>query len=442
MAVRWLYGFVGVCLLLSGIYADAEENWPQWRGPSLNGVANATGLPETWSETENIVWKTELPSWSGSTPIIWGDRIFLTSPSKVDPNSSADPKETEAGGPGILLLCISKPEGKLLWERELDTGNKVNLKGNHSSPSPVTDGTHVWAVTGNGTVTALTMDGEAVWTKNLQKEYGTFGINFGYASSPLLYKDKLIIEVIQGYTTKDPSYVMAYDKLTGNVLWRVERLTDAVLESPDAYTTPTVLHYEDKDQIIISGGDYLTGHDPETGKELWRGGGLNPKKFDRNRFIVSPVAVDNMIYAVACKKPVVAYRAGGTGDCTATHLAWTWNKAYAPDVPTPACDGTYFYMLNDQGVISCLNAKTGEVIWGPEHTAPGIVSASPLLADGKVYFTNEAGVTTVIAAGPSYHVIATNTLPVNGGKALSSFAVSGNRLFLRMPAALYCIGKK
>ncbi|HPO13360.1 MAG TPA: PQQ-binding-like beta-propeller repeat protein [Candidatus Hydrogenedentes bacterium] len=441
MTARSLYGLLGICLLFLNIYVHADENWPQWRGPTLNGTCTATGLPDTWSETENILWKTELPSWSGSTPIIWGGRIFLMSPSKVDANSSADSKEKAAGGPGILLLCISKPDGKILWERELDTGNKLNLKGNNSSPSPVTDGTHVWAVTGNGTVTALTMDGEAVWTKNLQKEYGNFGINFGYASSPLLYKDRLILEVIQGYTTKDPSYVMACDTLTGNVLWRVERPTDAVLESPDAYTTPTLLQYEDKTQIIISGGDYVTGHDPDTGKEIWRGGGLNPRKFDRNRFVVSPVAVDGMIYVAACKKPVVAYRAGGTGDCTATHIAWTWDKAYAPDVPTPACDGVYFYMVGDQGVVTCLNAKTGEVIWGSEHTAPGIVSASPLLADGKLYITNEEAVTTVLAAGPAYKVIATNTLP-SEGKTLSSFAVSGSNLFLRTPTHLYCIGKK
>lgn len=441
MALGWRCGIAVLMLLLTGMFSDAEENWPQWRGPSLNGVATATGLAETWSETENIVWKTALPSWSGSTPTIWGDQIFVMSPSKVEAGAGADPKETEAGGQDILLICISKADGKVQWERTLDTGNKLNLKGNNSSPSPVTDGTHVWAVTGNGTVTALTLSGEVVWSKNLQKEYGPFGLNFGYASSPLLFNGKLILQVIHGYTTDAPSYVLAYEALTGNVLWRVERPSDAVLESPDSYATPTLLNVDGATQIVVSGADYITGHDLETGKELWRGGGMNPKQFDRNRFIVSPVVVDQMIYAAAAKGLVVAFRAGGVGDCTASHLAWTWNKAYGPDVPTPACDGTYFYMVNDQGVVHCLDAKTGAVVWGPEHTAKGIVSASPLLADGKLYIINEGGITTVLASGPAYKLIATNTLP-SEGKTLSSFAVSGNRLFYRSPTHLYCIGKQ
>jgi len=435
MSQRLFCVTLGLCLVLAGgVYAD--ENWPQWRGPQATGVVEAQDLPVTWSESENVVWKTPLPSWSGGTPAIWGERIFVTSPSKAVDDSAG----SRAGGPALLLLCISKKDGNVLWERELDTGNKLNSKQNDSSPSPVTDGTHVWAMTGTGAVAALTMDGEIVWKHNLQTEVVPFGLNFGYGSSPLLLDGKLIVEILHGLKTTAPSFLLAYDALSGKELWRVERPTTAVLESRDAYTTPAVLRYEGKTQFVIVGGDCVTGHDPETGKEIWRAGGLNPGNTEKNRIIVSPVVADGMIYANAARKPFLAIRAGGEGDVTASHIAWKMDDIDGPDVPTPACDGTYLYVVNDRGVVLCLDSKTGAVVWGPEHTARGMVSASPLLADGKVYVTNEEGVTTVLAAGPEYKVLATNSIPCEG-KLLSSFAVSGNRLYLRTPTHLYCIGK-
>ncbi len=434
MAGRYPVALLLFCLLYAAGDAAADENWPQWRGPDLNGVAHAAGLPETWSETENIIWKTALPSWSGGTPVIWGDRIFVTSPSKAEDGAAE-------GGKSLLLLCLSKPDGKVLWERELDTGNELNSKQNASSPSPVTDGTHVWAMTGTGAVAGLTMDGEILWKHNLQTDYDAFGLNFGYGASPMLYDGKIFIEVLRGMTTKEASYVVSFDGKTGNVLWRTERPTEAVLESRDAYTTPVLLRHEGKTQIIVSGGDYVTAYDPETGQEVWRAGGLNPRHTEKNRIIVSPVAVDGLVYATSSRRPMLAVRAGGAGDVTATHVAWTWDKPNGPDVPTPACDGVHLYLLDDRGVISCLNAKTGEVVWGPEHTASGAVSASPLLADGKVYVTNEAAVTTVLAAGPEFKKLAQNTLN-SDGRTLSSLAVSGGRIYLRTPTHLYCIGKK
>ena len=440
MIGRCVRVMLGVCVVLMG-RAYAEENWPQWRGPQQTGVADASNLPATWSETENIIWKTPLPSWSGGSPIIWGDRIFVTSPSKVGGGAGAASAEPRAGGPNLLLLCMSKGDGRTLWERELDTGNKLNSKQNASSPSPVTDGAHVWAVTGTGAVAALTMDGEIMWKRNLQKDYGAFGLNFGYASSPLLYDGKLIVQVLHGYTTDAPSYLVAFDALSGKALWRTERPTNAVRESHDAYTTPTLLRHEDKTQVVVSGGDYVTGHDPETGKEIWRAGGLNPRASAKNRIIVSPVVADGMIYANSSREPLLALRAGGEGDITASHLAWKLDKYDGPDVPPPACDGACLYVVNDRGMTTCINAKTGDVLWGPERTAKGTVSASPIVADGKVFITNEEAVTTVLAAGPKYQVLATNSL-LSEGRTLSSFAVSANRLFLRTPTHLYCIGKK
>ncbi len=443
-----------VLIVLTSVgVARAQENWPQWRGPDANGVGSATNLPTTWTTTENVIWKTELPSWSGGTPIIWGDQIFVTSPSQseVKPKPEPEPQQQQnqrsrrrrgsgrdPGGQNLLLICISKKDGAVLWQRELDTGNRLHRKQNNSSPSPVTDGKHVWVVTGTGMVTAFDMGGKTLWQKNLQKEYGDFGLNWGYASSPLLYDGKIIIEVLHGMRTDDPSYVVSFDAMTGKELWRQERPTDALMESPDAYTTPAVLEYDGKSEIVITGGDYVTGHDPQTGKELWRAAGLNPEKRRNYRIVASPVVVDGMIYAPTRKKPLLALRAGGRGDVTTSNLAWKWDGAGSPDVPTPVCDGKYFYMVDDGGKITCLDAKSGKVIWGPERTAQGVVSASPLLADDKLYITNERAVTSVVTAGSEFKMLATNEL--DGTYTLSSPVVSGSKLFIRTSTHLYCIG--
>ena len=413
--------------------ALAQENWPQWRGPEQNGVGESTNLPTSWSLDENIVWKTKLPSWSGGTPVTWGDRVLLTSPSPA-----LNEEEQEPGGKEVFLLCLSRKDGHELWRVKLDHGNRLYLKHNDTSPSPVTDGKHVWVMTGTGKVYAVTMDGEVVWTRDVQKDYGEFGLNFGYASSPLLHDGKLIIEVLHGVRTDDPSYVMALNAETGETMWRVERPTDAVRESPDAYTTPALLKHDGKIQIVISGGDYVTGHDPQTGKEVWRAGGLNPEGRGNYRIVGSPMVVDGIVYAPTRRRPLLALAAGGTGDVTDS-LVWKWDGSGSPDVPTPACDGTYFYMVDDRGRATCLNAKTGEVLWGPERTAEGVVSASPLLADGKLYSLNEYAVTTVMSAGPEFKILATNEL--DGTYTLSSPVVAGSQLFIRTATHLYCIGK-
>jgi outer membrane protein assembly factor BamB len=457
--------------------AAADDNWPQWRGPHANGTSNSTNLPTTWSTTDNIVWTAELPHWSGGTPVIWGNRIFITSPSK--PPVAAAPADNNAaigaagsagrvdallqqpeqqprrgrgqgrrggrggrnpGGQELMLLCLSRENGNVLWERQLDTGNEYKQKQNNSSPSPVTDGTHVWATTGNGVVTALTMDGRPVWTKKLQDEYGQFGLNWGFASSPLLYEGKLIIPVLHGMRTDDPSYIVALNAATGAEVWKVERPTDAVSESPDAYITPTVVHVNGQDQIIISGGDYVTGHDPATGSELWRSAGLNPRK-DRNyRIIASPLVVGDLVIAPTRKTPMIAVRAGGTGDVTESHRVWSFTENGGPDVPTPVSDGKYLFLVEDAGLVTCLDVKTKERVWGPQRTASGTVSSSPLLADGKLYVVNEQAVTTVVEAGPEFKVLATNEL--DGSYTLSSPVAAGNHLFIRTGTMLYCIGNK
>jgi len=444
---RLLISLILIVVVLggSGLIQD-EEHWPHWRGPHHNGISHAVNLPITWSQTENIVWKTELPSWSAATPIIWGDRIFVTSPSKAEQtaqtrsSSRSRRPSRNPGGSSLFLICLSKKDGKVLWQRELDDENRLYRKQNDATPSPVTDGRHVWVVTGTGKVIGFDMDGTQIWKKDLQANYGPFGHNWGYGSSPLLHDGSLIVEVLHGMRTDDPSYIVSYEAETGDVQWRQERPTDARGESPDAYTTPAVLQHNGQTQIVISGGDYVTGHDFETGREIWRAGGINPLNRSNYRVVPTPVIADGMIYVPTRKKPLLALRVGGTGDITESHLVWKYEGAAGPDVPSPISDGTYFYMVDDRGLVTCLDAKTGALIWGPEATTSAIVSASPILADGKLYIINENGVTSIVSVGETFELLATNEL--DGTYTLASPAVAGSQLFIRTSTHLYCIGEQ
>lgn len=424
------YMLVPALLLLTAFGTDADQQyWPQWRGPNLNGVSQAVDLPTTWSLGENVVWSKKLPSWSGGTPVIWGDRVFLTSP-----NSG----EEIQGGEKLLLGCLSTVDGSVLWQRTIDEGNAYWRKHNNTTPSPVTDGERVLVVSGTGMIRAFDMAGEELWHYSLQQQHGNFGLMWGYASSPLLHDGVLFVEVLHGMNTDDPSYLIAFDAAKGEVLWHRERVTDAVGESPDAYTTPVVLEHDGQTQIVISGGDYVTGHDPATGEELWRAGGLNPGKEWNYRVVGTPVVIDGMVYATSRRNPVLAFSAGGQGDISESHRVWKWEGAGAPDVPSAVSDGRYFFMVDDRGRATCLDAKSGVALWGPERLAQGSVSASPVLADGKVYVVNEHGVTTVFAAGPEFEVLATNEL--DGAYTLSSPAISEGRIYLRTETHLFCIG--
>lgn len=397
------------------------ENWPQWRGPSLNGTSNEKNLPLRWTTEENISWKLALPGWSGSTPVIWGDRIFLN----------------VADGNDLYLWCADKTKGVVVWKKLLGSGNVKMRKQNMSSPSPVTDGKNVYVMTGTGILKGFDFNGAELWSRDIQKDYGQFGLNWGYASSPLLWEDSLYIQVLHGMKTADPSYVLRLNKKSGKTLWKVERHTNAIRESPDSYTTPALLRQGKAIEIVISGGDCVTGHDPATGKELWRANGLNPDNNPFYRIVASPVIFNDIIYAPTRVKPLLALKAGGRGDITGSHVLWS--TANGPDVPTPVTDGKYFYIVNDRGIMWCLDARTGKEIYGPQRVKTGTYSSSPVLADGKIYVTNEDGVTTVVKAGPEFEVLAENAL---NDYCLSSPAISGGQIFIRTAQNLYCIGKK
>jgi outer membrane protein assembly factor BamB len=216
----------------------------------------------------------------------------------------------------------------------------------------------------------------------------------------------------------------------------VERPTDAVRESPDSYTTPALVERGAQREIVVTGGDYVTGHDPATGRELWRAGGLNPGRDPFYRIVASPVVSGDLVLAPTRVKPLLAIRAGGRGNVTTSHRVWAFDNG--PDVPTPVTDGTHVYVVTDKGIAWCLDLRTGKVLYGPERLRPGTYSASPVLADGRIYVTSEEGLTSVYKAGPAFEVLAENALDEY---TLSSPAISDGRIFLRTEKHLYAIGR-
>jgi outer membrane protein assembly factor BamB len=458
---------VAVLGALLGSRGLIASTWPHWRGPSHDGVSVETGLPVAWGaecapespravaapaaggggrgapaegrpltpiictdfRTTNVAWKLALPAYSGSTPIIWGDLIFLNVATATNTGQ-------------LELWAVDRRTQSVRWKRSLADSNHMERKQNMSSPSPVTDGRHVWVMTGLGILKGFDFEGREIWSRNLQIEYGKFGFNWGYASSPLLRGDALYVQVLHGMKTDDPSYVMKIDKLTGKTLWRVERLTDAPHESPDSYTTPTWVEVNGRAELIITGGDVVSGHDPATGREYWRADVLNPASNGAYRIVASPTIVNGLIIAPTRNNPLTAMRPGGTGDVAGSHVVWQF--AQGPDVPTPVSDGTLLYVVRDNGVVFALDVKTGATVYGPERLPSGTYSASPILADGKIYVTTEEeGLTTVFRAGPKFEILSSNSLLGDCSPyCLSTVAISDGQLFMRTSSYLWAIGER
>jgi outer membrane protein assembly factor BamB len=397
------------------------EDWPQWRGPMLNGTSSEKNLPIRWSKTENVTWKLTLPERSGSTPIVWADYVFLS----------------VGEGSNLSLWAVDRTSGAVRWKRPLGGGNRRMMKQQMSSPSPVTDGRSVWVMTGTGVLKAFDFGGKELWGRDIQADYGRFGLQWGYASSPLLFEDSLYVQVLHGMHTDDPSYLLRIDKATGKTVWRVLRMTRARFESPDAYTTPALLKLGNSIEIVITGGDVVTGHDPATGHELWRADGLNPHNDGSYRIVASPVVHGDLLFAPSRERPLLALKPGGRGDVSKSHVLWSFNNG--PDVPTPVTDGSYLYSINDRGILYCLDARTGKVVYGPQRLRNATYSGSAVLADGKIYITDEDGVTTVIRSGPKFELLSENDLQ---DYTLSSPAISDGQIFVRTASFVYAIGRR
>jgi outer membrane protein assembly factor BamB len=422
----------------------AQDNfWPQWRGPRATGASpTARNLPVKWSETENILWKVKTPSWSAATPVVWGDTIYITSAQEGFVNPTYDTKKLsrapEKSSDKIYLIALNRKDGQEKWRVEADSGNELHRKQNSASPSPITDGKHVWIMTGHLRLSCWTVAGKPVWKRDLVADYGHVGLNHGYASTPLLDGDRLYIQVVHGYRSDNPSYTVAVDKASGKTIWKHLRPAPGVMESKDNYGTPQMAVVNGRKELVIFGGDIAAGQDPDSGKELWRIGGFNPANFNMNRTISGLLVIgDQVIVGGNRGKPFISFKAGGRGDVTGKNETWT--NARGADVPTPATDGKLLYVLKDNGTMNCLDLKTGKPIYEAQRMELGTYSSSPLLADGKVYSINEEGTTSVIKAGDKFEMLSVNKLD---GYTLASPIAVDDQLFIRTGEALYAIGHK
>ena len=434
LLVAALFGSVCVPTRL----ASASE-WPQWRGPGLNGSSPDTGFAKSWSATEGVRWKTPLPGFSGATPAVWGDRIFVSSP-----NADKD----------LLLLCVHRKDGKVLWQKVLSTGDTTKSKTspNMASPSPVTDGKAVYVLYGTGDFVALDFEGNILWQRNLVTEFGRFSLMWLYGSSPLLFEGRLYLQVLQrdpvppDYThaldgkPERESFLLCLDAASGKTVWRVIRPTDAGRESQESYATPMPLVFNGRKELVIIGGDYLTGHAIETGAELWRAAGFNPKKGEWMRIVPSPVVYKDVAIAAGPKRvPVIGVRSGGSGDVTDSRTLWKFDE-FPPDVCTPVLYGNVLHVLDgDKQMLTALNPETGEKKWQVPLGVRENFKASPTAADGRIYCISERG-TVVVVNAASGEVV--HTVEMGGGSPTrSSVVLSSGDIVLRTAEELICIGK-
>jgi outer membrane protein assembly factor BamB len=413
------------------------ENWPQWRGPHFNGSSSEQNLPSQWTKTENVAWVAGMPGYSGATPVIWDDSVFVSSPD--------DQKDLE-------LLCLDRKSGEVRWSRKVATGNFEKGRNNSASPSPVTDGTRVFILFATGDLAAFDFSGKAVWHRNLATDYGRFAINWIYGSSPMFYRGKLYVEVIQQGKVPDQysqaqdgrpdreSFLLCLNPVTGTNLWRQVRPTDAFSEAQEAYTTPIPVENGNGAEIIVVGGNYVTAHSPQDGAELWRCAGLNDKGEAFWRIVPSAVATDGLIFACGPKRdPVLAIKDGGHGLVTGTHLAWKFAE-FPSDCATPLVYNDRLFVLDgDRQVMTCLRPQSGEKIWQGKLGVHEIFRASPTGADGKIYCISESGTAVVLGAGEEFKVL--STIPMGESPVRASIAAAQGELFIRTARNLYCIGK-
>ena len=423
--------FASVSLLLSLILIQPSqaENWPQWRGARLDGISSEKNLPAKWSDSKNVAWKVELPGAAGATPVIWGKRIFLTT---VD-------------GSKLVLMCINT-NGKEEWRQVMGRGNRKVRRdeGNTASPSPSTDGKHVWAMMANGVIGCYTVTGKPVWKFNLQKRYGRFRIAFGMTATPVLDGNRLYVQLIHGEGNPDTreAVVVALEGLTGKQVWRHDRVSDAIKECEHSYASPILYRDKQREFLLTHGADFVIAHSLKDGSELWRCGDLNPKgSYNPTlRFVASPVAAAGMIVVPSAKNgPVVALRPDSKGNITEKSSAFHWRRAKGtPDVPSPIIHKGLVYLCRENGNLICVDAKTGKTIYN-RRTTRDRHRASPVLADGKIYLTARRGVVSVVKVGRKFELISQNKV---GEPMTSSPAISNGRIYLRTFRSLYAIGPK
>jgi outer membrane protein assembly factor BamB len=438
---------VGLLVLLAS--APMAANWPQWRGPSGLGVSTESGLPVTWSAGENLAWSVALAGSGSSSPIVWNNRVFVTSqvgvarrrdgshPTLARDDAALVAREraiggqrgnpTGAAGPIELVVeSFNRADGRRLWEHRLQAEGpfpELHEKHNLATPTPVTDGRYLYVWFGTGQIAALDSSGARVWMRHLGKEYSPFDVSWGHGSSPVLYKDLVILLCDH----QSASYLLALDARTGAQRWKADRGAGRV-----SFSTPLLVPGAAGDELVVNSSERIDAYDPATGRLLWYADA------PRQTPVPSAVFHDGVIYMTRGYRnsPYLAIRPGGRGDVSASHVLWR-----APGGGSYVSSLLYYdgllYLTNDVGVLTCADATTGARVW--QARLDGVFFASPVGADGKVYFVSETGETIVVRAGRTPEILARNDL---GERLVASPAIAGGRIFLRSDARLFAIGRK
>ena len=388
----------------------ASQDWPEFRGPGGQGHSVGRGVPIEWSESRNIAWKSAVPGQGWSSPVVSGGRVWLTT-------------AVEDRGVSLRAVAFDTATGREVVNVEVFRTRSPaarHPKNSYASPSAVVEGDRVYVHFGTDGTAALTTTGEVVW-----KTRFNYASQHGAGASPILYGDLLILNCDGG----DEAFVVAIDKRTGKTRWKTSRRRPW----DQAYTTPLAIRVGDRDQLVSVGAFRTVAYDPESGKEIWRvsyGDGFSN--------VPRPVYGHGLVFiATGFHQPaIIAVRPDGTGDVSKTQVAWTLQRA-APLTPSPLIVGDELYLVTDAGIASCLDARTGTVVW--QQRLNGAFSASPVFADGRIYFLSEDGIASVVAPGREYRLLARNALD---GSTLASMAVAGGSIYIRSATHLYKIGQQ
>jgi outer membrane protein assembly factor BamB len=407
--------------LLAASLAACGQEWPGFRGPTGQGASAEKGLPTRWGATDNVAWKADVPGEGWSSPVVWGDRVFVT--------AATD------GGQSCHVLALSRLDGKALWDVEVfrQKALRKEKKNSYATPTAVTDGVYVYAVFNGGGIAALTLEGRPAWVNLDMKYYSQHGLG----GSPILYKDTLIMSFDGSSDGPDKalgwqkpwgqSFLLALDKKTGKERWRGRRGLSRI-----AHTTPVVVTAGGRDELISSAGDVIQGFDPATGTRRWS------VRAEGEGVVPSPASGDGLVFAASGfgNPRLRAVKLASDGDDATRTVAWE-AKGNVPMIPSPLYVKPHLFVVTEGGIALCLEAATGEVRW--QERLGGSFSASPVYADGHVYFLSEQGDTTVVMAGAEFVKVARNSLKE---PCQASMAVSRGQLFIRTDRHVYCIGAK
>lgn len=434
MKILMTINLLGIFLATTSWMGSAvAENWTNWRGPEQNGFSPETGLPAKLE----VKWKTPMPGSSAATPVVFGDHVFISSTDQQQAN--------------LVAACLSASDGKTLWKHVVANGLSQDNRSTYASNSPVTDGERVIFFYGTGDLVAFDFAGHQLWKRNLQDDHGAFCFLWTFSTSPILHKGKLYMQILQrnepvrgkGKENAE-SFVLAIDPVTGKDIWKHVRPSTANSESLESFSTPVFYNHDGKDQMIIVGGDVITGHDPDTGNELWRWGTWNPTRIGHWRLVPSAVAGNSVALACAPKgEPVFAVRLGQSGTLNDDALAWTTqgSRDLTTDVPTPAFAYNDFFILSDiRNSISRVDSATGEIKWTTELPRSKKWRASPTVADGKVFLLNHGGQLKVLSVDDGKILDEQNLTDENEDNIRSSIVIANGQFYIRTNTHLICAG--